>query len=59
MTNSQFAKKIGIRPESLHARICRYGSYFGVVPDKLPNGRLIWPDDAFERLPSQQEGGLK
>ena len=59
MTNSQFAQKVGIRPESIHARVCRFGSYFGVVPQKLPNGRLFWPNDAFEQLASKQEGVQK
>jgi hypothetical protein len=30
--------------------LCRRGSYYGIRPAKLPNGRLLWPGDAVERL---------
>jgi hypothetical protein len=39
-----FAGKNGVKPQSVRARYCRTGSYFGVVPRKLRNGRLKWPD---------------
>ena len=50
MNTRQFAARINILPQSIHARYCRAGSYFGVVPEKLPNGHLVWPDDAVEQL---------
>lgn len=49
-TTDSLASRLGIKPQSIHARYCRTGSYFGVKPLKLPNGRLLWPADAFERL---------
>ncbi len=39
----QFAALNQVRPQSVRARICRTGSYFGVVPKKLANGRLAFP----------------
>lgn len=39
----QFAALNNVKPQSVHARICRTGSYFGVVPKKLANGRLAFP----------------
>lgn len=39
-----------VQPNSIRVRFCRTGSYFGLVPEKLPNGRLLWPADSKERL---------
>lgn len=33
----------GVKGASVRARYCRTGSYFGVIPRKLANGRLLWP----------------
>ena len=33
----------GIKPQSIRVQLCRTGSYFGIRPSKLPNGRLAWP----------------
>ena len=41
-TTKQFAKKENVKPESIRSRLCLTGSYFGVVPNKRPNGRLEW-----------------
>lgn len=49
-TTEAFAARLGIKPESIRAALCRTGSYFGIRPIKLPNGRLLWPADAVERL---------
>lgn len=50
MTTSQFAAAIGLQTQSLIVSLSRNGSYFGIVPIKLPNGRLFWPADSVERL---------
>lgn len=55
MTTNDFAKPFGIKGTSIHRRVCLTGSYFGVTPTKLPNGRLLWPDDAVEQLISQRQ----
>jgi hypothetical protein len=49
-TTEALADRLGIKPQSLRARVCRTGSYFGLRPLKLPNGRLLWPADSVERL---------
>lgn len=49
-TTESLANKLGIRPQTIRARLCRTGSYFGEKPHTLPNGRLWWKDDAFERI---------
>lgn len=38
-----FAAANGVMPQSVRARVCRFGSYFGIIPKKLANGRLMWP----------------
>jgi hypothetical protein len=39
----QFAALNRVKGPSVRARFCRTGSYFGVRPIKLLNGRLDWP----------------
>jgi hypothetical protein len=39
----QFAALNQVKAQSVRARLCRTGSYFGVVPLKLANGRLVFP----------------
>ncbi|PKO89356.1 MAG: monooxygenase [Betaproteobacteria bacterium HGW-Betaproteobacteria-12] len=42
-TTEQFASSQLVRAQSVRKRLCLTGSYFGVVPEKLPSGRLRWP----------------
>lgn len=39
-----FAARNQVKGQSVRARVCRTGTYFGVRPLKLANGRLAWPD---------------
>ena len=48
-----FARRRLVKPQSVRARLCREGSYYGAKPIKLPSGRLAWPDDAREQ-PAEQ-----
>ncbi len=57
MTNSEFAKRLGIKPTSISHRVCITGAYFGLKPKKFPNGRLYWPDDAIEILAGKKSQG--
>ena len=43
VTTEDFARLNNISPHSLRSALCRKGSYFGVTPMKLANGRLVWP----------------
>ena len=43
LSAEQFAHLNQVKPQSVRARLCRTGSYFGVRPLKLANGRLAWP----------------
>ena len=40
----QFAAINQVAAQSVRARICRTGSYFGIRPLKLANGRLAFPN---------------
>ena len=44
-TTAQFAREKLVKAESVRTRYCLTGSYFGIVPTKLENGRLAWPLD--------------
>jgi hypothetical protein len=50
LTTDALAARLGLKPQSLRARICRTGSLYGIRPQALPNGRLLWPGDTVERL---------
>lgn len=43
LSAKQFAALNHVAAESVRARLCRTGSYFGVSPIKLANGRLAFP----------------
>ncbi len=50
MTTEDLAGQLGLKPETIRKAAAKSGSYYGIVPQKLPNGRLIWPGDALARL---------
>lgn len=49
-TTPELARHIGITAEGMRVHLCKKGSYYGLVPERLPNRRLIWPADSLERL---------
>ena len=52
ISTDELAALLRLKPQSLRAALCRDGHYFGLRPRKMPNGRLLWPSDAVERLTS-------
>ena len=38
-----FAALNQVKPQTVRKRYCQTGSYFGVIPEKLANRRLVWP----------------
>lgn len=50
ISTADLAVALSLRPQSLRKRFSATGSYFGVTPLKLRNGRLLWPADAIEQL---------
>ncbi len=56
LTTDALAARFLVKPESVRSAYCRDGHYYGLRPTKLPNGRLLWPADALERLTAKQGG---
>ena len=50
ISTEQAAIALGIQPQTLRAAYCRTGSYFGVVPTKMPNRMLRWDAEDISRL---------
>lgn len=50
LTTETLAAQLGVKPCSIRSHLCRKGSYFGLRPQRLPNGRLLWPENAIEFL---------
>lgn len=44
LSAEQFAALNQVKSQSVRARLCRTGSYFGIKPMKLANGRLAFPE---------------
>jgi hypothetical protein len=42
-STDQFSKLNLVKPESVRSRLCLTGSYYGIRPLKLANGRCAWP----------------
>jgi len=43
LNTQQFGALNQVLPQSVRARLCRTGSFYGVVPLKLASGRLAFP----------------
>ena len=46
----ELATLLNTRPQSIYKRLLNTGTYWGLEPTRLPNGRLLWPADAVDRL---------
>ena len=42
-TTQEIAQSYHVKTQTVLKRYSETGSYFGLVPVKLPNGRLSWP----------------
>jgi hypothetical protein len=47
------ADMLCVRPASIRRAYCVHGHYMGMKPVKLPNGRLLWPEDQADKIISQ------
>lgn len=43
LTTEKLAELLGVKPDTIRRGFCVDGAYLGLVPIKLPNGRLLWP----------------
>ena len=51
-TTEEIAALFHVEPQTPRAALCRQGHYMGLVPIKLPNGRLLWDTADAQRLAS-------
>jgi hypothetical protein len=42
-TTEAFAALNQVKAQTVRKRLCETGSYFGVIPEKLANRKLVWP----------------
>lgn len=52
----ELADSLNIKSQSIHARISRFGSYYGLPAVKLPNGRWRFPRNAKVLLKGKGRG---
>lgn len=50
LTTEELAAIAKVKVATIRNHFYRDGSYFGLTPVKLPNGRCLWPADSRERL---------
>jgi hypothetical protein len=50
LKTEHFALQHLVEAQTVRKQYAANGSYFGIRPLPLPNGRLLWPDDSIERL---------
>ncbi len=50
LSTEEAAFRLGIKPQTLRAALCRNGEYLGVRPLKAKNRFLRWPAAEVERL---------
>ena len=49
-TTKELATTLAVQPQTLRKRFSQTGSYFGITPLKMPNGKLRWPIEAVKSL---------
>ncbi|NMQ28194.1 hypothetical protein E4Q23_10780 [Candidatus Accumulibacter phosphatis] len=50
LSTEELANRLRNRPQTARAAYCRDGHYLGMVPAKLPSGRLLWDAAEVEAL---------
>lgn len=50
LTTEEFAHFLSLKSQSIRKRYSLTGSYHGIRPRKLANGRLYWPADDIYKL---------
>jgi len=53
ITTKEFAAALSIQQQSIRSALCRAGHYLGLVPVKLPNGRMLWDAQSVHLLLNQ------
>jgi hypothetical protein len=55
LTTKDLQDGMNVKQESIRTQLSKTGSYFGVIPLKSKNGRLLWPANSIELLTQQEE----
>jgi hypothetical protein len=50
LSTEKLAALLDLRAQSIRKRYCETGAYFCIRPVKMPNGRLMWPEDSVDQL---------
>ena len=50
ITTEVLTAKFGAQPQSARASLCRKGHWMGLIPTKLPSGRLLWDEAEADAL---------
>lgn len=53
LTTADFARQNGVTQEAVRRTLSKKGDYFGAIPVRRPNGRLLWPSVSPEARTSQ------
>lgn len=59
LTTDEFADQRRTKTQTVRKHYCTRGSYFGIRPLRLPNGKLLWPDGTLEQLYAEQLGQVE
>lgn len=59
LTTKEVADRMRITSTTVHKRCCVHGDFWGVLPVRAHNGRLLWPADAIQALLDRPEAGSK
>lgn len=50
VNNKTAAEMLGVKITTLHWHVSRNGAYFGITPNKLANGRIMWKKEDIEKF---------
>ena len=56
INTEEFAKFLLVKPATVRRGLCVNGHYLVIKPLKLPNGRLLWPESAADKILLASEG---
>ena len=50
LDTAEAAAELRVKPQTLRRALCLQGHYYGIRPNKMPNGRLLWDAADLARL---------
>lgn len=55
LTTTEVAERMRITSATIHKRCHAHGNFWGVLPVRGPNKRLLWPTEAIQALLDRRE----